>query len=365
MVSHLYQHERLGGQAIAIRLGVSWPTVYRTLHRLGIPVRNRMQLAEAQDLEAEKLYVEQRLSTNKIAHKFGCHPTAVIHALRRRGVTRRNNSDCQKRLSPEEEHKVCLLYQEGMNSNALSMAFRVNGQTILNTLARHSIAARSYAESGRRWKFNERFFDNIATEQQAYWLGFIAADGGITRNTLTIDLAIKDITHLELFRQAIESDRPIRTYRANTYARLCLNSQRLIADLLAHGIGERKSLTIGKITGIPDPLLRHFFRGYCDGDGYIGKPVWGWCVTIVGTKTFLQWMLDFTKRTVKTNTSVRPSATIFQVEFGGNRLAPQVASLLYGGSAVSLQRKQSLYATMMEERTLSTPSAPNSIQPRE
>jgi len=47
--------------------------------------------------------------------------------------------------------------------------------------------------------FNHNFFETIDTEEKAYWLGFIAADGGLASNIyrLTIGLNQKDQNHLE------------------------------------------------------------------------------------------------------------------------------------------------------------------------
>lgn len=50
----------------------------------------------------------------------------------------------------------------------------------------------------RKYKFDENFFENIDTEEKAYWLGFIYADGAVFKRTLSIRLSTKDIHHLSL-----------------------------------------------------------------------------------------------------------------------------------------------------------------------
>ena len=47
-------------------------------------------------------------------------------------------------------------------------------------------------------KFNENVFDSIDTEEKAYWLGFLYADGFITSkyNKIGLTLALKDKDHL-------------------------------------------------------------------------------------------------------------------------------------------------------------------------
>ena len=69
----------------------------------------------------------------------------------------------------------------------------------------------------RKYFFNEDYFKNVDSEEKAYWLGFIAADGCILENgTLKIGLAEKDSLHLEKFNESIESSRPI-LFEKGTY----------------------------------------------------------------------------------------------------------------------------------------------------
>lgn len=59
-------------------------------------------------------------------------------------------------------------------------------------------------------KFNEHIFDNIDTEEKAYWLGFIFADGYISslnakyKNVFELSLSIKDLNHIKKFNSFME-----------------------------------------------------------------------------------------------------------------------------------------------------------------
>ena len=48
----------------------------------------------------------------------------------------------------------------------------------------------------------DHIFDNIDTEEKAYWLGFLYADGYVSEFNSTIELSLeeKDLQHLERFR---------------------------------------------------------------------------------------------------------------------------------------------------------------------
>ena len=64
--------------------------------------------------------------------------------------------------------------------------------------------------TNRRYNVNHNYFDIIDTEEKAYWLGFLYADGYIRErksgNSLEMKLSIKDKHHLELFRESINSN---------------------------------------------------------------------------------------------------------------------------------------------------------------
>ena len=56
-------------------------------------------------------------------------------------------------------------------------------------------------------------FNKIETEKQAYWLGFLYADGCVSyqnwNNQIELSLQERDLHHLEKFRSFIENDKPL------------------------------------------------------------------------------------------------------------------------------------------------------------
>lgn len=130
---------------------------------------------------------------------------------------------------------------------------------------------------------DENFFANIDTEEKAYWLGFIMADGCIStsnkrtpNNRLHIILKQDDIDHLykfkddiqfsgEVKRGEIHDKRGFTTYKAE----IKINSKQLCSDLMALGVVSRKTGKEKIPSEIPDDLIRHFCRGFFDGDGSI------------------------------------------------------------------------------------------------
>lgn len=95
----------------------------------------------------------------------------------------------------------------------------------------------------------------------------------------------------------MESNHPIKSFikdKKYNHVYLSINSKTLSSKLREYDLFSNKSLSMGNIIKyIPLPLVPHFLRGYCDGDGCIfyGKRYKSgtkYNVIIIGTKEFLE-----------------------------------------------------------------------------
>lgn len=202
------------------------------------------------------------------------------------------------------------------------------------------------------------FFDQINTEERAYWLGFITADGCVYRSPrgvpsgITIRLGAKDVKHLEKWRAAIHGTHPIYTCTSNvngkttTQVRINVGSTQLARSLGNLGVTPAKSLTV-RPAKIPPDLERHYWRGVFDGDGCLHRRSGRrrWSLGIVGTKAitdgFLKFLLSSGVSTVAK--SRRNGKHIWGFAVCGVALPRQVARLLYDDASIYLDRKHSGY----------------------
>lgn len=140
---------------------------------------------------------------------------------------------------------------------------------------------------------NINIFENINTEESAYWLGFIYADGYIVKNEkdkkhhnyeLGIELQDIDINHLKKFNtifnnyyKIIKRERKMDaldilnnkeiTNRINKTCLIRIYNKKIVNDLINNGIIQNKTNSnIFPIINNKDMFL-HFLRGYIDGDG--------------------------------------------------------------------------------------------------
>lgn len=175
--------------------------------------------------------------------------------------------------------------------------------------------------SNRRVRQN--FFEKIETEMQAYLLGFYAADGNINekRKTFRIHLQKFDSELVYLYKDMISPDARLFTMKercvkgrdgkivtAHESIGVDINSSKLCNDLVNLGFGYNKTYDELHLPNIDTSLIRHFIRGYFDGDGSICyhycKPDLKWHknervrgqVSICGkTKTMLEEIQNFLK----------------------------------------------------------------------
>lgn len=129
---------------------------------------------------------------------------------------------------------------------------------------------------------NYRYFSNIDSEEKAYWLGFLMADGWIsyiknkTSGCVGIELQYRDIGHLRKFNKSLDgnykiTDRWRKCTFNNKYHHSCvlrIYSLSMYKDLVSLGFTKNKSFE-ALISNIDDDLKRHFIRGYFDGNGSV------------------------------------------------------------------------------------------------
>lgn len=133
-----------------------------------------------------------------------------------------------------------------------------------------------------KYFYNENFFEKIDTEEKAYWLGFIYADGYVYKNSnsriseLGIELQVIDINHLRKFNKSINGNIEIkkinkydkRYNKTYEHCSLRLYKSKIVNDLINLGVCQNKSHII-KFPQLKENMIIPFIRGYFDGDGCI------------------------------------------------------------------------------------------------
>lgn len=163
---------------------------------------------------------------------------------------------------------------------------------------------------------NDNYFETIDTKEKAYWLGFLYADGNITRVKLVkedllqfqVRLALKDEIWVDKFAIAINASLDKKQY-VNEQVGIYVRNRTFCGHLMRHGCVERKS----KIITWPNLNNREldlaFLLGYSDGDGTLS---WSGSLITCGSLVFLQQI----KEHFNLSSTLRDCITFFRINTG-------------------------------------------------
>lgn len=218
----------------------------------------------------------------------------------------------------------------------------------------------------RTYALNENFFENL-DEVSVYWLGFIMADGNVRstnyENALKIKLSVKDELHLVSFYKDISYNGKLNYFKASeitskgkTY-KTCetvlaqISSKKLTHNLISLGCMPNKTVVGCQISDkIPQHLLRHFLRGYFDGDGSVvvdkqerkGKVYKAQLsVFLLGDFNFLSQVKTLMINELGLNdVIISKRKGIFCIKWAGNKQCKKIYDWLYIDSLRFLPRKK-------------------------
>lgn len=203
----------------------------------------------------------------------------------------------------------------------------------------------------RKYQVNHKVFNNINTEEKAYWLGFLYADGyvNLERGEVKIVLQDSDYDHLVKFNNFLKSNYPIKYDRK--YPKIVICSHEITNDLIKFGCMQAKTHKLQYPKFLKSSLQRHFIRGYFDGDGcitHIKNVKYGYLqpyFNIVGRKRFIlniqrilmsKCVLNKTKLAKRHKDRIND---IFTLNYGGTNNVKKIYNFLYKNNKIKLDRK--------------------------
>lgn len=284
-------------------------------------------------------YNEKQLSIIKLHKKYGFCNKTISKILIKNNIEVINR---QNKLFFNIDD-VVKDYNSGLSLTKMSKKYKTSRDTLSKHLKKAGVKV---VNRQNITKFNENVFDSIDTEEKAYWLGFIYADGCISNRDYSFELSLSlhDIEHLRKFAKFMGYENNIKqdSYRC----RFCITNKHLWNTLNSYGCTPRKSLTLEfpneKIFKSKD-LIRHFIRGYFDGDGcvsyYIYKDIYKLHVSCLGTKLFLDRIIEY----ANIKCSIRKSksqAMLFNLSLNKSIL---FCEYVYNNCSIYLDRKYLRY----------------------
>ena len=304
-----------------------------------------------------------------------------LFCVRKKGDKNMNNvfSICRKGdklcgniiWSEEQIAFITKHYQQNHSTGELSKLFGVSTEAIRTVLRKNKIKVYSLKEL-QKLKFprNSNFFQQIDSKEKAYWLGFLYADGYISKtNEIRINLKRNDEEHLKKFLKAIEAINSNIHYSQKVtenkiyYQAYCnIRDDKLVEDLNNKGCTNNKSLilTFPSEEKVPKEFISHFVRGYFDGDGSIHFVLSGhaktpnYRISFAGTKDFLIALRKILK---VEHLSLENRGNYYVLAIYGNRQIEPILKWIYEDATpeIWLDRKRQIYENYLLQRMGSEP----------
>jgi hypothetical protein len=240
------------------------------------------------------------------------------------------------------KNKIKILYKSGLSAYQIMQKLHIASKELVYNVIHEEKLTRDYEEC-RHPGLNSRYFKNIDTEEKAYILGLIFADGCVRKNRpgMTLALHPNDLYMLRRIKDILGTKAKIQISK-QPLAVYYINNKQMRLDVIAKGCLPQKSLRGGKPKNIPIKYTHHFIRGIFDGDGsiYIRKvPHLRYCFDISGNIDVVSWC----HKRLKLYTKITKHRSIFRLETTNLIEVVRIFNYLYKDSTIFLKRKKALF----------------------
>lgn len=170
------------------------------------------------------------------------------------------------------------------------------------------------------------------TLKSAYWAGFIAADGYVSKKTNQIGVSLSSKDHKHLCKFAKELGIKVRTRWRQTslspdirsFSEIAFSSKQMKEELaMIYNVVSNKSFILKPPVNLEAKLLKAYLKGLIDGDGSILLKHKSTAIylrfKIVGSYAICKFIKNYIESNynLETNTKINPKKKIFSFEIVG------------------------------------------------
>lgn len=302
---------------------------------------------------------ESGVSTVEIGKMFNVDYRTVWAALKSMGVERRPVPEHLRHEELESLKDECIrLYTEGVGPTEIAKRLGISKTSVHRYLRSAGVTPKGLSYWATKYPVrNENAFERINTDEKAYYLGFLMADGNILLNTrgepvaVQVCLSEQDRELLESLAKFVGTDAPLYERPDRNALQLRIYSRKLARDLCTCGCVPNKTFTLQfpPEETVPKGLLGAFVRGYFDGDGGIIKTHSGARVVIAcASLSFAGSMLDaFSDVCSNGGVHLRKQGKIYYVVIERKTLLNKIYHWFYDTATVWLPRKRKKYEEVL------------------
>lgn len=290
------------------------------------------------------------IAQSEIANRYGCSTSLISLILRQMGVKTRLGGSKNTADIVEEWKRM---YLSGVSLGDIAKQYNSTRATVSKQLKNNGVDIDRYT-----YHFDEHYFDNIDSQDKAYILGLLWADGynNIDKGSIIVSLQRPDKDLLEKINFLTCNERPLRkiclSEKNSTWQdqyMITWQSKHVSKLLDQYGMHKKKTLILEYPQWIDPVLHRHFIRGYLDGDGCISLSKSGKyaSVSMVGTSMFLNAIKDIIKENLDVDVvvqrDIRARDPICTLRCGTKDGVSKILEWIYDDASLFLDRKYQKY----------------------
>lgn len=307
----------------------------------------------------EFIYIRRAAKTenpnNDLKHGYSvwkCECGNII--IRRNGDTPKqcncNKKRGKKKLTFEDKKEIAAFYKlRPITHQEVCDKFDISKPTLIKILKFFKC---------KNWRKNilfspdlrENYFEEINTNEKAYFLGLLITDGNvfIKNNTYKVSITLQeqDKYLIEKFCEAIKLNKVVTSDGRGCYSvQVC--SKKMCEDLRKYHIIPNKTFTV-RLPQINDKYMPYFLRGCIDGDGSVGfykrkgrhshRKIIRLCSA---SKTFLEDIKNYLSEKLGIGGFIREERkdNLFQIYYTKNRDIYNLINYLYDDNSIRMKRK--------------------------
>lgn len=271
------------------------------------------------------------------------------------------------KISQEQIDKVIEIAKNGFIMKEIEDTLSLDRNTVRNIICEYnlSLETRKVPRDEKNKDFDDSYFENIDTENKAYFLGLIYADGNVRERNgkyyLNLELKREDkyiieklASELKCNNSIYDRDRDTNFGKSVMSSFITCNSKQIFDDLARFNIIPDKSHQTKSFKNvekyIPENLIKHFLRGVIDGDGTISKRYTTTQNTIAVYQNEIEFCYDFDKllktsiknENLKENIIMNKWNGVYSLRYRRINDIKEICDFLYNGANIYLERKYAL-----------------------
>jgi hypothetical protein len=306
----------------------------------------------ADEIELLKIFAKSGKSKNEYINQFNRNWTAISKQLSKQKISIKSLS----LLTVEKHEKEILrLYNKGEGITYLANKYNIHKNNIRRFLKKHVVLRNDHLTHAKKYKYDEHYFDIIDSEDKAYFLGLLFADGhNSANNCIRLSLHKKDIDIIQVFLKKLNANVPIKfTGPDKKMATVNIFSKHMSETLRSYGMSSNKYFSFN-FPEILEELNVHFIRGYFDGDGSVFSSkiktynlkytftITGNYETLLKIQNILCNKLGLKKIKMQKRYKHKLKSSV-HFSYTGNRQVKLIRDFLYKDATVYLKRKHSKF----------------------